>query len=225
MSDKERKQLVSEVNILRELKHPSIVRYYERYVDRDSSLIFIIMEYCEGGDLAAVIRRCRKDMRYVPEEVVWTLLAQLVQALHECHKSNNHRTVIHRDIKPENVFLDKNLNIKLGDFGLSRTIDNPDVDFAQTYVGTPYYMSPVSRLLIKELVEESRYNSKSDIWALGCLIYELCALVPPFQSKTHSGLAYKIKEGKIQPLPSHYSKELESLIQLMFTIDVNMNVD
>jgi NIMA (never in mitosis gene a)-related kinase 2 len=103
----------------------------------------LLIEYCEGGDLAAVIRRCRKDMRYVPEDVIWTLLAQLVQALHECHKSKNHRTVIHRDIKPENVFLDKNLNIKLGDFGLSRTIENPEVEFAQTYVGTPYYMSPV----------------------------------------------------------------------------------
>jgi NIMA (never in mitosis gene a)-related kinase 2 len=67
------------------------------------------------------------------------------------------------------VFLDKSLNVKLGDFGLSRTISDPESAFAQTYVGTPYYMSP-------ELVEDSRYNAKSDIWAVGCLIYELCAL-------------------------------------------------
>jgi NIMA (never in mitosis gene a)-related kinase len=67
------------------------------------------------------------------------------------------------------VFLDKSLNIKLGDFGLSRMIENPEDQFAKTFVGTPYYMSP-------ELVEEMNYDSKSDIWALGCLLYELCAL-------------------------------------------------
>lgn len=66
------------------------------------------------------------------------------------------------------MFLDKSLNVKLGDFGLSRTIDDAEV-FAQTFVGTPYYMSP-------ELIEESKYNAMSDIWALGCLIYELCCL-------------------------------------------------
>jgi serine/threonine protein kinase len=94
------------------------------------------------------------------------------------------------------VFLDKTLNVKLGDFGLSRTIDNPEVEFAKTYVGTPYYMSP-------ELANDSYYNSKSDIWALGCLIYELCCLEPPFQAKSHSGLIAKIREGQVRPLPNH----------------------
>ena len=61
MSDREKKQLVTEVNILRELQHPNIVRYYERIVDREQSLIHIIMEYCEGGDLAGVIKRCRTE--------------------------------------------------------------------------------------------------------------------------------------------------------------------
>nr|KAJ3421532.1 Serine/threonine-protein kinase Nek2 [Polyrhizophydium stewartii] len=89
------------------------------------------------------------------------------------------------------VFLDKLLNVKLGDFGLSRTIENPDVDFAKTYVGTPFYMSPVclhlalhafvdcmrrnctAEMAMQELVDESRYNAKSDIWALGgdCVLY------------------------------------------------------
>jgi serine/threonine protein kinase len=95
-------------------------------------------------------------------------MSQLLQALHECHQSTAHPTILHRDIKPENVFLDKSLNVKLGDFGLSRTVEHQEA-FAETFVGTPYYMSP-------ELVEESKYNTKSDIWALGCLMYELCAL-------------------------------------------------
>ena len=98
-------------------------------------------EYCEGGDLAAVIRRCRKEKRYIPEEVVWSLFAQLILALNECHNSSSHSTILHRDIKPDNgkdppelVFLGKDIKVKLGDFGLSRTIDD---EFAKTYVGTP----------------------------------------------------------------------------------------
>lgn len=61
MTDKEKRQLVAEVNILRELRHPNIVRYYERIVDKDNCMIYIIMEYCEGGDLASVIKRCKKE--------------------------------------------------------------------------------------------------------------------------------------------------------------------
>ncbi|EGF82862.1 hypothetical protein BATDEDRAFT_18886 [Batrachochytrium dendrobatidis JAM81] len=210
MSEKEKKQLVAEVNILRELRHPNIVRYYERFVDRQNCLIFIIMEYCEGGDLAAVIKRCKKEGRFIPEEIVWNLLGQLLLALQECHASDKHPTILHRDIKPDNVFLDKLLNVKLGDFGLSRVIENPEVDFAKTYVGTPFYMSP-------ELVDESRYNAKSDIWALGCLIYELCALEPPFQANTQAALSAKIKSGKLLPLSSIYSQELQAIIRIMLT--------
>ncbi|KAJ8327950.1 hypothetical protein QVD99_006317 [Batrachochytrium dendrobatidis] len=210
MSEKEKKQLVAEVNILRELRHPNIVRYYERFVDRQNCLIFIIMEYCEGGDLAAVIKRCKKEGRFIPEEIVWNLLGQLLLALQECHASDKHPTILHRDIKPDNVFLDKLLNVKLGDFGLSRVIENPEVDFAKTYVGTPFYMSP-------ELVDESRYNAKSDIWALGCLIYELCALEPPFQANTQAALSAKIKSGKLLPLSSIYSQELQAIIRTMLT--------
>jgi NIMA (never in mitosis gene a)-related kinase len=102
MSEKEKLQLVAEVNILRELRHPNIVRYYERFVDRVNCLIYIIMEYCEGGDLAAVIKRCKKELRFIPEDIVWNLLGQLILALQECHKSDVHPTILHRDIKPEN---------------------------------------------------------------------------------------------------------------------------
>jgi serine/threonine protein kinase len=119
------------------------------------------------------------------------------------------------------VFLDKSLNVKLGDFGLSRTIGDPENEFAQTYVGTPYYMSP-------ELVD-GKYNTKSDIWSLGCLIYELCALEPPFQAKTQAVLSEKIKSGKTADLPLHYTRDLQNVIRSMFILDVtnliSMNQD
>ncbi|KXS15482.1 kinase-like protein [Gonapodya prolifera JEL478] len=218
MSDREKRQLVAEVNILRELRHPHIVRYYERYVDRDNCLIYIIMEYCEGGDLSSVIKRCRKESRTIPEPVVWSLVTQLLLALCECHhpppkRSGTPRAVVlHRDIKPDNVFLDAEQNIKLGDFGLSRVMDDPDTQFARTYVGTPFYMSP-------ELVNEAQYNTKSDIWSLGCLVYEMCALEPPFQAKSQSGLAAKIKLGKIPEIPKCYSNELRNAIKSMLQVN------
>lgn len=220
MSDREKRQLVSEVNILRELRHPNVVRYYERHVDRDAATIFIIMEYCEGGDLAQIIRRCRKEGRMVPENIVWNLFTQLVLALHECHHptpgkgGHTRQAILHRDLKPDNVLLDGEQNVKLGDFGLSRAVGNPETEFAKTYVGTPYYMSP-------ELVTEARYNAKSDIWSLGCLVYELCALEPPFQAKSQAALAAKIRQGKVPELPHQYSADLRAVIKSMLQTEVH----
>jgi len=167
------------------------------------------MEYCQGGDLANIIKRCKIEKKFIPESVIWSFLSQLILALHECHH-NQKTAILHRDIKPENVFLDADQNVKLGDFGLSKICDNPDALFNQTFVGTPYYMSP-------ELINESSYNAKSDIWSLGCLIYELCTLEPPFQSKTQAGLSQKIRAGKLASLPSLYSSDLARIIRAMLT--------
>src|SRR5438045_8055818 len=79
-------------------------------------------------------------------------------------------------------------------------------DFASTYVGTPFYMSP-------EICAAERYTLKSDIWSLGCIIYELCAKEPPFNANTHFQLIQKIKEGRIAPIPSVYSPELFNVIK------------
>src|ERR1700712_1409421 len=84
------------------------------------------------------------------------------------------------------VFLDDDNNVKLGDFGLSKIIKSHD--FASTYVGTPYYMSP-------ELAGSERYSSASDIWSLGCIIYELCTLDVPFNARSHMELFQKIRAG------------------------------
>ncbi|KAF8939807.1 hypothetical protein BGZ58_008639 [Dissophora ornata] len=111
MSTKEKEQLVAEVNILKDLKHPNIVEFLERVIDREHSFIYILMEYCEGGDLAAVIRRHKEKSVPIPEEFVWTIMTQLVLALHECHcgviinEETNQpmpRLILHRDLKPDN---------------------------------------------------------------------------------------------------------------------------
>lgn len=88
---------------------------------------------------------------------------------------------MHRDLKPGNIFLDKDGNVKLGDFGLSRIMNNESV-YARTHVGTPYYMSP-------ELMQEQHYDEKVDIWSAGCILYEMAAQHPPFQAKNLMALA------------------------------------
>ncbi|KAF9392231.1 Serine/threonine-protein kinase Nek2 [Podila verticillata] len=221
MSTQEKEQLVAEVNILKDLKHPNIVEFLERVIDRENCFIYILMEYCEGGDLASVIQRHKENRVQIPEEFVWELMTQLIMALHECHygvivdpetKKTTPRPILHRDLKPDNVFLDAKKNVKLGDFGLSRTLNNPQKAFAQTYVGTPYYMSP-------ELISSSHYDARSDIWSLGCVVFEMCALQPPFLADTLPQLTAKIKLGSVRALPSSYSPELNQIIREMLQVD------
>lgn len=208
MTDKEKKQLVSEVNILRDLKHQHIVRYYDRIIDKKNTKIYIIMEYWEGGDISQLIKKCKEKNQYLPEDQIWKIFTQIILALHECHGRETGK-ILHRDIKPGNLFLDLNNNVKLGDFGLSRIMGKESL-YAYTNVGTPYYMSP-------EQINEQKYNEKSDIWSTGCILYEIASLRPPFEATTQMALALKIKEGKFNRLPKIYSEELWRVITLMLS--------
>ena len=210
MSEKEKQNIVSEVNILKELHHPNIVQYYDRIIDKKNKKIFIIMEYCEGGDIGNVIKKLKKTKEYFPEELIWKFFIQVLMALKTCH---NHKEgkILHRDIKPSNVFLDGENNAKLGDFGLSRMLSEEN-NFAYSRVGTPYYMSP-------EQIEDMRYNEKSDIWSLGCFLYELATFSPPFNATNQLSLALKIKSGNVDNIPSIYSQELSSVIMCLMRVN------
>lgn len=129
------------------------------------------MEFCECGDLAAFIQKLKKEKEFIPEDSIWRIFMQVILAVHEIHRRKEGK-ILHRDIKPANIFLDSKNNVKLGDFGLSKRMSD-ESQFAYTNVGTPYYMSP-------ELISENKFSDKSDIWSCGCLLYELCSLIPPF---------------------------------------------
>lgn len=211
LDEKEKHHIVSEVNILRELRHPNIVKYYDRVIDKKNTRIYIIMEYCEGGDIGQLIKRCRRTKDFIAEDVIWKVFTQVVLALNYCHNRKEGK-VLHRDIKPSNVFLDAENNVKLGDFGLSKVLSN-ESNFAYSNVGTPYYMSP-------EQIDELRYNEKSDIWSLGCFLYELVTLKPPFEATNHLSLALKIKTGKIERINNRYSEELSRVIMWMMNVNL-----
>ncbi|CAG8890385.1 unnamed protein product [Penicillium egyptiacum] len=226
MSQKEREQLTAEFNILSSLRHPNIVAYYHREHLKASQDLYLYMEYCGGGDLGMVIKNLKKANKYAEEEFVWRILSQLVTALFRCHYGSDPAevgsnilgpapkpsglkgkqgqvTILHRDLKPENIFLGSDNTVKLGDFGLSKQMQSHD--FASTYVGTPFYMSP-------EICAAEKYTLRSDIWAVGCIMYELCQKEPPFNARTHIQLVQKIREGKFAPLPDYYSPELKNVI-------------
>ena len=210
MSDTEKEFLVSEVNLLRELRHRHIVRYYDRIIDRDNMTLYLVMEYCPNGDLASLIAKNRKEGRMVDESFIWKISTQIISALKECH-SNVGKTILHRDLKPANVFLDVNMNVKLGDFGLARVLPH-DTSFTRTFVGTPYYMSP-------EQMNKLAYNEKCDIWSLGCLLYELAALKPPFTAINQRELSVKISHGRFIRIPYCFTDELNSFIACMLNVE------
>ncbi|KAF7717875.1 NIMA-related kinase [Penicillium ucsense] len=239
MSQKEREQLTAEFNILSSLRHPNIVAYYHREHLKASQDLYLYMEYCGGGDLSMVIKNLKKANKLAEEEFVWRILSQLVTALYRCHYGSDAAevgsnilgappkpsglkgkqgsvTILHRDLKPENIFLGSDNTVKLGDFGLSKQMQSHD--FASTYVGTPFYMSP-------EICAAEKYTLRSDIWAVGCIMYELCAKEPPFNARTHIQLVQKIRDGKFAPLPDYYSPELKNVISSCLRVNPDNRPD
>ena len=203
----QRDEARNEVALLRSLEHPHIVRYHGSFVD--AAGLNIVMEFAARGDLHAKISSVKKRGKHITEAAVWRYALQTAEALAFIHA----RKVLHRDLKPANIFLDANGDAKLGDFGVSKLLANT-AELAHTRVGTPYYMSP-------ELVSGSAYNDKCDVWALGCVVYELCELAPPFDAQNIGALVLKIVSGDWKPLSEDgaYSAPLSAFVSTCLTRD------
>ena len=177
-------EIVSEVQLLRELDHPHVVRFDDAFV-RDED-VCIVMQFCEGGDLAGLIQQQRSAGKRLPEAEVRGLLLQLASALAHMHALR----VVHRDIKSSNVFLlgagadGASHHAMLGDFGVAKALESTRA-MACTQCGTPYYLPP-------EVCNGAQYNAKADMWSLGVLAYELCALRYPFAAATLPALVMAI---------------------------------
>ncbi|XP_076787468.1 serine/threonine-protein kinase Nek4 isoform X5 [Arvicanthis niloticus] len=180
-SSRERRAAEQEAQLLSQLKHPNIVTYKESWEGGDG-LLYIVMGFCEGGDLYRKLKEQKGQLLPESQVVEWFVqIAMALQYLHEKH-------ILHRDLKTQNVFLTRTNIIKVGDLGIARVLENHG-DMASTLIGTPYYMSP-------ELFSNKPYNYKSDVWALGCCVYEMATLKHAFNAKDMNSLVYRIIEGK-----------------------------
>ncbi|XDV11440.1 hypothetical protein PO909_000379 [Leuciscus waleckii] len=159
---KELDSVKNEVEILKTLQFGFIVSYLDSFEDKEAGRIYIVMEYCEGGDLSKIMEK-QKNERFFEEKQILDWLVQICLALQHLHEKN----ILHRDIKPQNVFLTEDGYISLGDFGNSKALERAD-EYANSLVGAKPYISPE--------VYQRRYNSKSDIWSLGWLLHDLCML-------------------------------------------------
>uniref|UniRef100_A0A182Y841 non-specific serine/threonine protein kinase n=1 Tax=Anopheles stephensi TaxID=30069 RepID=A0A182Y841_ANOST len=201
----EREMAMNEVDVFSKLHHPNIIAYLGSSVRGD--LLLIEMEYADGGTLAQMLAE-RNQSEPLPERFVLNIFEQLTSAISYMHSQN----ILHRDLKTANVFLHGKGTVKVGDFGISK-IMNTNVH-AQTVLGTPYYFSP-------EMCEGKEYNEKSDVWALGCIVGEMCCLKKAFTATNLSELVGKIMTAEYVPLPACYSESLRHVLGLMFQIDPN----
>ncbi|XP_040004454.1 serine/threonine-protein kinase Nek5-like isoform X2 [Xiphias gladius] len=204
MSAREKEASKKEVMLLSRMKHPNIVSFTTSFQEGGS--LYIVMEYCDGGDLMNKINT-QRGVPFAEEQIVaW--FVQICLGLKHIHD----RKVLHRDIKAQNIFLtNRGMKAKLGDFGIARMLNNT-VELARTCVGTPYYLSP-------EICESRPYNNKTDIWSLGCVLYELCALRHPFEGSSLRQLVSKICRGRYSPVPSRYSYDLRLLVTQLFKVN------
>eukprot|EP01004_Peranema_trichophorum_P002803 NODE_1833_length_1787_cov_21.008413_g1553_i0.p1 GENE.NODE_1833_length_1787_cov_21.008413_g1553_i0~~NODE_1833_length_1787_cov_21.008413_g1553_i0.p1 ORF type:complete len:387 (+),score=90.49 NODE_1833_length_1787_cov_21.008413_g1553_i0:68-1228(+) len=205
LNAKDREAQRNEVDVLTKLKHPNIIKYIEHY-EKDGTLC-IIMEYADGGDLQGRIKKQKASGQLFSEDQIMAWFVQMGLAVKHIHDNK----IIHRDLKSANIFLTSGDVVKLGDFGFGKILANT-IAQAQTLCGTPYYFSP-------ELCMGKLYNNKSDVWALGCILVEMCLLSHAFPAKNLKELMKRVTRGSYQPIPSNYSNDLKKLVDLLLTKD------
>ncbi|XP_063578268.1 serine/threonine-protein kinase Nek11 isoform X16 [Pongo abelii] len=189
-----------EAQLLSKLDHPAIVKFHASFVEQDN--FCIITEYCEGRDLDDKIQEYKQAGKIFPENQIIDWFIQLLLGVDYMHE----RRILHRDLKSKNIFLKNNL-LKIGDFGVSRLLMG-SCDLATTLTGTPHYMSP-------EALKHQGYDTKSDIWSLACILYEMCCMNHAFAGSNFLSIVLKIVEGDTPSLPERYPKELNAIMESM----------
>lgn len=203
MTGEERRAALNEVHVLQMLKHPNIIAYFDSFFGETSFMI--AMEYAQGGTLHNLIEE--REGKLLDEEEIIRLFVQILVAIYHVHKQK----ILHRDLKTQNILLNKTRKVvKIGDFGISKVLSSKSK--AHSVIGTPCYISP-------ELCEGKPYNQKSDIWALGCVLYELATLKRAFEASNLPALVLKIMKGNFNPISERYSEDMKNLVLSMLQVD------
>ncbi|KAG7483676.1 hypothetical protein MATL_G00040940 [Megalops atlanticus] len=195
--------ILAEVDILTNMRHPNILKCKETLKDRDT--LYVVMEYCEGGELSQKITRQRETGEQFSEDQVLDWFVQICMALQYLHE----HSILHKDLKPQNIFFTKAGVIRLDTSGIPRGLDST---------------LPTSELQLQhytplEILRGNPHNEKSDVWSLGCVLYELCMLEPAFSAFSENDLIARLQRDLLSMTycgnHSFYDSLLKSLGQLL----------
>jgi len=167
LSAKEKENALNEIRILASINHPNIISYKDAFYDNEQHSLYIIMEFADDKDLDFKVSERCKTKKYFAEDEIVSIFKNIVLGLKTLHD----KKIMHRDLKLANIFLFKNGGVKIGDLNVSKILKK---GLLNTQTGTPYYASP-------EIWNNKPYDFKSDIWSLGCLLYEFITFNPPFK--------------------------------------------
>ena len=205
LSEKEKENSLNEVRILASVKSNFVVSYKEAFFDEKDNTLCIVMEFADRGDLYQKIVQHKKSAKFFEESDIWRIFIQLVKGLKALHDLK----ILHRDMKSANVFLFSNGSAKLGDLNVSK-VARRGLGYTQT--GTPYYASP-------EVWKDKPYDHKSDVWSLGCVLYEMITLRPPFRAQDMEGLFNKVCKGQYSRIPERFSDDLFQVVQFLLQVN------
>ena len=205
LSEKEKENSLNEVRILASVKSNFVVSYKEAFFDEKDNTLCIVMEFADRGDLYQKIVQHKQSAMLFEESDIWRIFIQLVKGLKSLHDLK----ILHRDMKSANVFLFSNGSAKLGDLNVSK-VAKRGLGYTQT--GTPYYASP-------EVWKDKPYDNKSDVWSLGCVLYEMITLRPPFRAQNMEGLYNKVCKGQFSRIPDKFSDDLYKVVQFLLQVN------
>ncbi|XP_062322189.1 serine/threonine-protein kinase Nek10 [Osmerus eperlanus] len=206
-------KIVSELTIIKEqMTHPNIVKYYKTFLEGDR--LYIIMELIEGVPLAIHFNSLKEKQQQIMEERVWNIFIQMCLALRYLHKE---KRIVHRDLTPNNVMLGEKDKVTITDFGLAK--QKQENSKLTSVVGTILYSCP-------EIVKSEPYGEKADVWALGCILYQMATLNPPFYSSNMLSLATKIVEADYEPVVEEaFSERVPDMIKWCLTPQADLRPD
>ncbi|XP_057689836.1 serine/threonine-protein kinase Nek10 isoform X1 [Corythoichthys intestinalis] len=206
-------KIIAELAIIKEqMAHPNIVKYYKTFLQDDK--LYIVMELIDGVPLLERCNSLKEKRQRFTEELIWTIFIQMCLALRYLHKDKH---IVHRDLTPNNIMLGDNHKVTITDFGLAK--QKQENSKLTSVVGTILYSCP-------EVVKNEPYGEKADIWALGCVLFQMATLEPPFYSDNMLSLASKIVEAIYEPLEDGvYSERLEDMIAWCLSPDPERRPD
>ena len=210
LSQQERQEAVNEIRLLASVQqNAAISGFHEAFID--GNRLCIVMEYAPFGDLSRALRKRQAQRKLLPEDLIWSYFIQIARGLQALHAQK----ILHRDVKTANVLRMSGEIVKLGDLGVAKLMKGA---MTNTQIGTPHYMPP-------EVWRNRPYTFNSDVWALGCVLFEMCTFAVPFEARSMEELRFKVMKGKFPALPAVYSSDMQKMVRWLMIAEPSQRPD